>query len=178
MNFNSQTDKNFNNRRNMNKKDSKYSSFLNSTSSNNRLYIAGNYNTDLLFNIDNTNNTSYLKPKLNTTKLELNDYNEDLKFYNKEKKALMNIPLISNRTFNQMRKFYNFQIRDENKLEKYDDMHLKDLAYCSIQNPINRDKFYQIISNNKMKGIGLSNLTHYVNTLQKEDALSYMYEKK
>jgi hypothetical protein len=136
---------------------SNLSSLLNTK--NKAFFNTGTYNTDLF-----TRN----KPKLSTKNIKLKEHNEDYKAYKKEEKAILNIPLIQNRTFNQMRKYYNLQNKDPIKLEAYDDKHLKDIAQRSIQNPINREKIYDIISLNKIRGIGYTNLSHFVNSLKTE----------
>lgn len=110
---------------------------------------------------------------MSTKNIKLKEHNEDYKAYKKEEKAIMNIPLIQNKTFNQMRKYYNMKFKDNQKLEEYDDKHLKDIASKSIQNPINREKIYDIISLNKIRGIGYSNLSHFVNSLKTEKMTSF-----
>ena len=81
--------------------------------------------------------------------LKYNALNERIK---REEKVIKFLPLLDNRTFGQMRKFYNIRSDKYNKI--IEQKHFDELQNSSIVGIKNKNKIVSMISNNKMSLIG------------------------
>ena len=168
-----ENDKNYNNNNNYNSADNNQSTNNNNvTSDYNNLnnLISGNHilitnlsyknnnkkskknknkqtNFNYLYDIKNNNNNES-KPIIKNTILRLNGYNAIADKFYKEQKVLEHLPLINNRTFQQMRKFYNL-INRKNDYKIYN-MHRQQILNNSLSALKNKNKAISLISNNKI----------------------------
>ena len=104
-------------------------------------------NFNYLYDIKNNNNNES-KPIIKNTILRLNGYNAIADKFYKEQKVLEHLPLINNRTFQQMRKFYNL-INRKNDYKIYN-MHRQQILNNSLTGLKNKNKAISLISNNKI----------------------------
>jgi hypothetical protein len=81
--------------------------------------------------------------------LKYNALNERIK---REEKVIKFLPLLDNRTFGQMRKYYNIRSDKYNKI--IEQKHFDELQNSSIVGIKNKNKIVSMISNNKMSLIG------------------------
>lgn len=81
--------------------------------------------------------------------LDLKDINMKEKITKNKEKSLLKIPLIENKTFPQLRRYYE-KIFKGNILEK---SVIKGLNDASIQFPQSKEKFFQIIESGKIKAV-------------------------
>lgn len=81
--------------------------------------------------------------------LDLNEINMKETITKNKEKSLLKIPLIENKTFPQLRRYYE-QVFKGNVLEK---SVIKELNNASIQFPQSKDKFFQIIESGKIKAV-------------------------
>jgi hypothetical protein len=107
-----------------------------------------NKETNFNYSNNNNNNNNYSKPIIKNTILKLNGYNAIAEKIYKEKKVLEYLPLINNRTFQQMRKFYNL-IDRKNDYKIYN-LHREQILNNSLSGLKNKNRAIKLISNNKI----------------------------
>ena len=96
----------------------------------------------------NNNNANIRKTVLKESSLMLNGINvmEDKK--RREMFVMKSIPLIKNKTFEQMRKYYKIKNKNDSKI---DTKHYEDVKQCNIKEMKDKRKFISMLANNRLE---------------------------
>jgi hypothetical protein len=84
----------------------------------------------------------------------------------REKKTLLSLPFLKNKTFHQLRDFYEM-LKGENK--KIDEKHFEELGKFSYKNPANSNKVINFLSANKSKNINDDLMSMFLNSMKKDE---------
>jgi hypothetical protein len=86
----------------------------------------------------------------------------------RERKTLLSLPFLKNKTFHQLREFYEMLKKENRKIEE---KHFEELSKLSYKNPINANKVINFLSVNKSKDINDDLMTMFLNNQKKDEEI-------
>jgi hypothetical protein len=150
---------------------------LNKNKNNENLYITeiGNQNNKKPNKTNIPLPEVKFRPKaVKETKMKLNFDCTKIKEL-KELKTLHSLPFIKNKTFQQLRRFFQNSVHPrapdkKNNKEKMNNKHFHDLDMLSMKNPNNSNKIVGLVAINKLKALDDHTFNHFLENLHNESA--------